>query len=86
MSAHPSLNGIETHPARSPQKEIQHAGAAAPLSKLTAIRINQGDRLHMQSVVGKTAYIDLTRRTVKIENTPRTLVKDLLGGRELNMA
>jgi aldehyde:ferredoxin oxidoreductase len=40
----------------------------------------------MQPVVGKTAFIDLTGRTVKIENTPRGLVKDLLGGRGLNMA
>ena len=40
----------------------------------------------MQSVVGKTAFIDLTKRTVKIEDTPRALVKDLLGGRGLNMA
>jgi len=40
----------------------------------------------MQPVVGKTAFIDLTKRTVQIENTPRGLVKDLLGGRGLNMA
>jgi aldehyde:ferredoxin oxidoreductase len=40
----------------------------------------------MQPVVGKTAFIDLTKQTVRIENTPRRLVKNLLGGRGLNMA
>ena len=40
----------------------------------------------MRPIVGKTAFIDLTRRTVKIENTRRALAKDLLGGRGLNMA
>jgi len=40
----------------------------------------------MQPVVGKTAFIDLTKRSVRIQNTPLSLVKNLLGGRGLNMA
>ena len=40
----------------------------------------------MQTIVGKTAFIDLTARTVNVEQTPTDLVHDLLGGRGANMA
>jgi aldehyde:ferredoxin oxidoreductase len=40
----------------------------------------------MKTIVGKTACVDLTTRTVKVANTPRRLVNDLLGGRGANMA
>ncbi len=40
----------------------------------------------MHPIVGKTAFVDLTTQAVRIENTPRRLVKGLLGGRGLNMA
>ena len=40
----------------------------------------------METIVGKTALVDLSERTVSVENTPRTLVHELLGGRGANMA
>ena len=40
----------------------------------------------MQVIVGKTAFIDLSKKTVKIKETPRRLVGNLLGGRGANMA
>ena len=40
----------------------------------------------MKPIVGKTAFVDLTSQTVRVENTPRKLVNDLLGGRGANMA
>jgi aldehyde:ferredoxin oxidoreductase len=40
----------------------------------------------MKPIVGKTAFVDLTSKTVRVENTPRQLVNDLLGGRGANMA
>ncbi|MBT3255001.1 MAG: aldehyde ferredoxin oxidoreductase family protein [Deltaproteobacteria bacterium] len=40
----------------------------------------------METIVGKTAFIDLSASTVKVVNTPKKLVRDLLGGRGANMA
>ena len=40
----------------------------------------------METIVGKTAFIDLTASTVKVVDTPKKLVRDLLGGRGANMA
>jgi aldehyde:ferredoxin oxidoreductase len=40
----------------------------------------------MKTIVGKTAFINLTTKAVDIEQTPRKLVHDLLGGRGANMA
>jgi aldehyde:ferredoxin oxidoreductase len=37
-------------------------------------------------IVGRTAHVDLTKRRVRILETPRKLVAALLGGRGLNMA
>jgi aldehyde:ferredoxin oxidoreductase len=40
----------------------------------------------MATIVGKTAFIDLSASTVKVVDTPKKLVRDLLGGRGANMA
>jgi len=40
----------------------------------------------MKTIVGKTAIIDLSARTVAVEDTPIQLVYHLLGGRGVNMA
>jgi aldehyde:ferredoxin oxidoreductase len=42
--------------------------------------------MEMETIVGKTAFVDLSFRTVHIEETSRKLVYDLLGGRGANMA
>ena len=42
--------------------------------------------METNTIVGKTAFVDLSSRTVQLEDTPRKLVHDLLGGRGVNMA
>lgn len=38
------------------------------------------------TIVGKTAFVDLSERRVKIEDTPQEIVRNFLGGRGANMA
>ena len=40
----------------------------------------------MKTIVGKTAFIDLSANTVTVEDTPIQLVHHLMGGRGINMA
>ena len=45
-----------------------------------------GKKRNMETIIGKTAFIDLSARTVTVEDTPIQLVHHLLGGRGINMA
>ncbi|MCG6877808.1 MAG: aldehyde:ferredoxin oxidoreductase, partial [Deltaproteobacteria bacterium] len=40
----------------------------------------------MKTIVGRTAFVDLSACAVNVTDTPRKLVRDLLGGRGANMA